>query len=183
LLAQVETEIKKIRDGAKIAGEPPAVQLHVETLRRMGNVAGVRVAFSVRDSKPDKALNLLKSECVPKMKRMIENLDGQYEQYVKGVCSDFRILVEKCVESTLLNDVVTRFRRPINTMGKLSELAKIRTADCELIDDLMTRYSVFEHSQSDELPAPVPDVLQIEADILALGSWLAEFTKRPVPAG
>jgi energy-coupling factor transporter ATP-binding protein EcfA2 len=182
LLAQIEGEVKKIKDAAKIAGESPIVQLHIETLRRMGNVAGVRVPFNVRDSKPEKAINVFKGEYIPKLKKMIGDFDGGYDHYAKGVCSDFRILVEKCVESTLLNDVVTRFKRPINTMGKLIELAKIVKSDCEFIDDLMTRYSVFEHSQSDEFPAPVPNVEQLETDVENLAKWLTEFTKRAVPA-
>ena len=68
-----------------------------------------------------------------------------------------------------------KFRRDIQTKGRLSKLTKIEQSDCDLIDDLMTRYSVFEHSQSDELPAPCPDLQQIEHDVDALASWINAF--------
>lgn len=180
LLAQVEAEVKKIKDGADLAKVAPTVKLHVETLRRMGNVTGIRVAFSARDSKPKQAMNSFLSEYVPRLKKLLAQGDDEYEQYAKGVCSDFRIVVEKCIESELLNDVITRFRRPINTVGKLGALAKIEKSDCDFIDDLMTRYSVFEHSQSEEFPAPIPDVTQIESDVNNLAKWIEEFSKRAI---
>ena len=49
------------------------------------------------------------------------------------------------------------------------------------MDDLMTRYSIFEHSQSEEFPAPVPDAAQIEIDVNNLAKWIEEFSKRAVP--
>ncbi|MCC7641971.1 MULTISPECIES: AAA family ATPase [unclassified Janthinobacterium] len=181
LLAQVDAEVKKIKEAADFAKTSSPVKLHVETLRRMGNVAGIRVSFSARDSKPKQAINSFQNDYVPKLKKLLTNGDEQYEQYAKGVCSDLRIVVEKCIESELLNDVITRFRRPINTVGKLGALAKIEKGDCDLMDDLMTRYSIFEHSQSEEFPAPVPDAAQIEIDVNNLAKWIEEFSKRAVP--
>ncbi len=84
------------------------------------------------------------------------------------------------VESVLLNDVVVRFRRSLTTQGRIGLLAKIGTNDCALIDDLMTRYSVFEHSQSDELPADAPELGEFEADVKKLADWIDEFSKRAV---
>lgn len=181
LLAQVDAEVRKIKEEADFAKIPQSVKLHVENLRRMGSVAGIRVSFSARDSKPKQAINLLQKDYIPKLKKFLEQADDQYEQYAKGVCSDLRIVVEKCIESELINDVITRFRRPINTIGKLGALAKIQKSDCDLMDDLMTRYSIFEHSQSEEFPAPIPDVVQIETDVNNLAKWIDEFSKRPVP--
>jgi ABC-type hemin transport system ATPase subunit len=183
LLALVDGEIKSIKEAATLAKTEPKVQLHVETLRRMGNVAGLRVQFSVRDSKPKDAIKKFQTTYIPELKRLLEALDEKYEHYAKGVCSDFRILVERAVESVLLNEVVLRFRRGVQTQGRLSSLAKIEMNDCNLIDDLMTRYSVFEHSQSDEFPAAVPDLGQMEADVAKLADWIQEFSKRTVVGG
>jgi hypothetical protein len=103
-----------------------------------------------------------------------------YESQVKGICSDFRILVERAVEYVLLNEVLLRFRRSVQTQGRIAALAKISKKDCEFIEGLMTNYSAFEHSQTDELPAEVPDFFVLEADVKALAVWMDEFSKRSV---
>ncbi len=61
--------------------------------------------------------------------------------------TDMRILVERMVEDTLLNKVVCRFRRAVHTQKKIASLAKIKPEDCQLIDEFMTKYSRYEHSQ------------------------------------
>ncbi len=58
-----------------------------------------------------------------------------------------RILVERMVEDTLLSKVVCRFRRAVHTQKKIASLAKIKPEDCQLIDEFMTKYSRYEHSQ------------------------------------
>ena len=50
--------------------------------------------------------------------------------------------------------------------------------DCVFIDDLMTRYSVFEHAQSEELPSSALELEIFEADAIALQKWIAEFGSR-----
>ena len=101
-----------------------------------------------------------------------------YEDRAKSVCSDFRILIERCVEKILFNDVLTRFRRSVETKGKIGVLAKITPADCAYVDELMTRYSTFEHSQPDELPAELPNFEDLRNDVVALATWIDEFKKR-----
>jgi hypothetical protein len=78
----------------------------------------------------------------------------------------------------LLADVVQRHRRAINTMGKIGNLAKITISDCTLIDDLMTKYSCYEHSQSDEAPVELPEPNELESDINRMVDWHTAFTKR-----
>ena len=82
------------------------------------------------------------------------------------------------MEFILLADVIGRFRRAINTQNKLHKVAKVTNADCAFIDDLMTRYSVFEHSQSDELPSNALELDVFETDVTALNNWLKEFGSR-----
>jgi hypothetical protein len=103
-----------------------------------------------------------------------------YETLAKSVCSDFRILVESCVEKILMNDVVARFRRSVETKNKIVALSKITAADCALIEDLMTRYSSFEHSQPNELPGDLPDLEKLKTDTRVLAAWIDEFKKRKV---
>jgi hypothetical protein len=92
-----------------------------------------------------------------------------------------RILVERLVEDTLLNEVVRRFRRAVHTQNKIGGLAKIKPEDCQMIDELMTKYSRYEHSQPDEAPVPLPEPDDIAADLTRLQVWLKEFSERKIP--
>jgi len=176
LLSQVESVTRKLKDQARENGLAAPVSVTVETLRKLGKDSGITAKLSLRDSKPMKAVARIKNEFLPRLKKHVDNGDADtFEREAWQTCSEFRILVEKCIESVLLNDVLVRFRRDIQTKGRLSKLTKIEQSDCDLIDDLMTRYSVFEHSQSDELPAPCPDLQQIEHDVDALSSWINAF--------
>ncbi|AJY75329.1 AAA family ATPase [Paenibacillus beijingensis] len=127
----------------------------------------------------EKALNTLLNERLSKAKKIL-NEEGQeaYAPYMKGLCSDFRSLLERIIENDLMADVVHRFRRAINTMGKIYKLALIKYEDCQLFDELMTKYSRYEHSQSIEAPVqlPFPDELKNDMDIVK--SWLEEFKNR-----
>lgn len=176
LLSQVESVTRKLKDQARENGLPAPVSVTVETLRKLGRDTGITAKLSLRDSKPVKAVARIKNEFLPQLRKHVDNGDADtFEREAWQTCSEFRILVEKCIESVLLNEVLVRFRRDIQTKGRLSKLTKIEQSDCDLIDDLMTRYSVFEHSQSDESPAPCPDLQQIENDVDALSSWINTF--------
>ncbi len=129
--------------------------------------------------KTDKALNQLKNDKISKAKKLYASEGYEaYYAYGKMLCSDIRILVERIVECDLLADVIQRYRRAVNTMGKVDKLAKIKKEDCELINDFMTKYSYFEHSQPSETPVEIPEPILIEKDIDTLITWLSEFNKR-----
>lgn len=129
--------------------------------------------------KPDKALNQLINDQLSKAKKLLnEHGREAYELLAKALCSDFRILLERMIECELMSDVVQRYRRAINTMGKISNLAKISEADCKYFDDLMTKYSRYEHSQPLEAPVPLPEPDELETDFNALKDWLSEFKVR-----
>lgn len=181
LVALLEAEAKKIKDEAELAKAPPSVKLHVASVCSFGKESGVVQELRARDMKPLAAFKLLKNDVLPKLRKLQESGDvAQYDERANGVCSDLRIVVERTVESVLMNDVLNRFRRSLQTQGRIGSLAKISTTDCAMIDDLMTRYSVFEHSQSDELPAARPELEDIEADVTRLIAWIDEFDKRAV---
>ena len=132
--------------------------------------------------KPDKALNSLKGERVAKARKIYES-DGydDYYPHGKSICSDFRVLMERIVETVFLADVIQRHRRAVNTMGKIGNLVKITTADCALVDEMMTKYSCYEHSQSAEAPVDVPEPAELEADIDRMIEWHKDFTERKLP--
>jgi energy-coupling factor transporter ATP-binding protein EcfA2 len=129
--------------------------------------------------KTNSALNSIKNDRISKAKKIF-NEDGSeaYYPYGKALCSDIRILVERIVELDFLADVIQRYRRAVNTMGKVQKLAKINKEDCEIVDDFMTRYSRYEHSQPTETPIEIPEPDEIEKDIDKLLEWLTEFNKR-----
>ncbi len=130
--------------------------------------------------KPDKALNALLNEHLAKARKAHEE-EGQaaYAPLAKSICSDFRILLERMIEYELLADVVQRFRRAVNTQGKLDKLARITTEDCKLLDDLMTKYSRYEHSQPNEAPVAPPTPDELKTDMEALRDWRTAFVARP----
>lgn len=157
----------------------PAVKPTLISLRRLDKTAGIVATQSARDAKPVNAVKGLIDHTITRLKKHQENAEvDSYEVLAKSACSDFRIIVEKTIEFILLGDVVGRFRRAINTQGKLHKVAKVTTEDCSFIDDLMTRYSVFEHAQSDELPSNALELAVFEADVTALQNWIADFSSR-----
>lgn len=175
LVALLDAAIKKVADNPNI----PDIIHHVQTLRRLEKTSGILAGQSARDSKPKTAINKLLDESLPKLKKhQAEGDADSFDLMAKSVCSDFRIIVERAVEMVLINGVVLRFRRDIMTKGLLRKLAHITQEDCDLIDDLMSRYSVYEHSQADELPSVPPELADLEADMRSLSAWMKQFQDR-----
>lgn len=131
--------------------------------------------------KPEGALKKLRDERLAQAEKTLKDQGSEtYYPLAKAICSDFRILVERIVELVLLADVIQRHRRTINTMGKIANLSKIKPEDCNLIDDFMTKYSCYEHSQSSESPVDVPTPDELKSDIDKLLAWHGVFTNRKV---
>jgi ABC-type cobalamin/Fe3+-siderophores transport system ATPase subunit len=129
--------------------------------------------------KPEKALKHLKESRLITAKNLYEQHGSEvYYPLAKAICSDFRILLERIVELYFLADVVQRHRRAVNTMGKIGNLVKIIQADCDVIDAFMGKYSVYEHSQSAQMPTTMPEPAELEADIDAILTWYEEFEGR-----
>jgi energy-coupling factor transporter ATP-binding protein EcfA2 len=102
-----------------------------------------------------------------------------YRALAQGICSDFRKLIERTVEDDLLNQVVRRHRRSVQTDNRLSILTHISSDDCTFFDRLMTNYSCYEHSQSTETPVVIPEEAELRFDLEALKTWREGFKKRP----
>lgn len=158
-----------------------AASLHDVHIRREPWGTGQPGGVPLFGKRPDRALTSLKGERVVQA-RNTYYADGSEAYYplAKAICSDFRVLMERIVETVFLADVIQRHRRAVNTMNKIGNLAKINTADCALVDEMMTKYSCYEHSQSAEAPVEVPEPAELEADITRMIEWHKEFTERPV---
>lgn len=167
-----------LEDAAKLAG----IATRTVALNRepWGTGEPGETPFAAR--KPDKVINGLLNERLARARKVLtDNGKAEYDLHAKAICSDVRILVERLVEDTLLNEVVRRFRRAVHTQNKIGGLAKIIPEDCQMIDELMTKYSRYEHSQPNEAPVPLPEPDDIAADLTRLRVWLKEFSERKIP--
>lgn len=179
MIALLEEAVGKVEKQAEAAKETSPVKLMVHTLHKLGLSSGIVEKAIVKNSNTQKAANALRDQEMAKLRKAMEAKDvAGYEVQAKYICSTFRTLVENSVEKVLVNGVVARFRRAVETKNKIGALAKITPDDCALIEDLMTRYSVFEHSQSNELPAETPDYDQLKEDVEKFATWVGEFTNR-----
>ena len=114
-------------------------------------------------------------------KKYWDNGDSDnYNIHAQSICTDFRKLLERTIEDDLLNMVVRRHRRTITTDNRITDLSKISKDDCKFFDDLMTKYSCYEHSQSQETPVITPDEAGLRKDLEALKKWREEHKKKTV---
>ncbi len=140
--------------------------------------SGHPVAQAVWTSKTTAANNILLDR-LGAAKRAGDSGGGDaYRAQAQGICSDFRKLLERTVEDDLLNEVVKRHRRSVTTDNRIGALHLIRQDDCQKIDDLMTKYSCYEHSQSHEAPVFIPEEPELRADIESLRDWRKDFYER-----
>ncbi len=125
----------------------------------------------------DKAANDLANTRLAAVKNAFSLGDEAYEGQAKAFCHDIRVLLERVVEHDLLNDVVRRFNPEVQTK-KIGALAKITVEDCQFIDAYMTKYSRYEHSQSEEAPISLPTPDELEKDIGEISKFVFEVRKR-----
>ncbi len=127
--------------------------------------------------KPKNALNSLIEKLFSVKKIFKEEGYSSYNEKAKTLCSDFRIVIEKTIENVLLLDIIKRHRKDIHTK-KISKLSKINQKDCDLLDDLMTKYSKFMHFPSAETSHKMPSPEELEKDFKKLKDWIEEFKNR-----
>ena len=119
----------------------------------------------------------LKNDNIAKLRKM-DDTAPEYKEGVHYVCQQIRIYVEKSVEDTLLNGIVLRYRKDVQTYNRIKWLSAINEDDCKIIDEMMTKYSYYDHSMSDELPLQEFTLEEIENDLSALIEWLEGIKKR-----
>lgn len=153
-------------------------EVSYSAIREIGGATGVPTGFFMSEKSIKSALSTLLQDRITACKRMAEEgRAGDYETTLKGMCSDFRVLIERSVESDLLCGVVKRYTRPVYTM-KIPHLAKLQEKDWKLLHELMTKFSGFEHSQPLEAPVPLPDLSDFKSDVERLIAWRKEYKDR-----
>lgn len=159
---------------AKKQGQPFEPRYIIAFAGSAGHPAGEQVGHAATK----KANNLLLARLDVAAKASVSGDIEAYSLYARGICSDFRILVERTIEDDLLGGVVKRHRRNVMTNGALDKLASIEQKDCAFLDGLMTKYSCYEHSQSQDAPVRLPEEQELRTDLTALRDWRAQFAAR-----
>lgn len=156
--------------------------LEQRCIESFGGSAGHPADEVFWNANTSKATNILLDRLAHARKAREESGSHAYREKAQAICTDYRKLLEKTIEDDLLNEIVKRYRRSVQTDNRLGALPRITAEDCKFLDRLMTKYSAFEHSQSPETPVRIPDELELREDIESLKAWREEFKKRPVDA-
>lgn len=178
LLALLEDALDKASKNAATTGGASPTRAFI-SLRRLGTLVGVVDSLDVRRERPDKGFAKLRDHRLPALRKLLDAGDVGFDNEMKAACGDFRILVERSVEKVMLSGLIERFRRSVQTQ-QIRSLAKITPEDCVLVDQMMTKYSKFEHSQSSEVDANLPGVDELADDLKLMIDWIGEFDKRAV---
>lgn len=171
-----------IEDLARKEGDPWKKQQHKSIcIESFDGAAGHPADQEVWNANTKTANNILLIRLDSAYKAGQEHGAMAYRGLAQGVCSDFRKLIERSVEEDLFNGVVIRHRRGIQTDGRLPYVQDITAEDCKLIESLMTKYSCYEHSQSTEMPAFIPEYKELQEDISTLKEWRDQIKTRRTP--
>jgi energy-coupling factor transporter ATP-binding protein EcfA2 len=164
-----------VQDYAKKAG----VYSRVIQIRKEPWGAGEPGEESIEAAKPKAVLNDHLPKRIAVAKTVFENEgEAAYRVHAQSICTETRKLVERMIELELLADVIQRHRRAINTLGKLGKLADIQADDCTLLEEMMTKYSRYEHAQSAEAPVELPPPDELLEDVETLKKWRNELEAR-----
>lgn len=84
---------------------------------------------------------------------------------------------ERLVEELLLNGIVYRFNRDIQTQ-RIKRITDISNDDYKIITDAMDKCSIFLHDNSPELNESFPEPLEIMEDIEVIERYRKELANR-----
>ena len=134
---------------------------------------------TIETSKPKAVLNQHLPARIAAARAVLEKEgDAAYRLHAQSICTETRKIIERLIELDLLADVIQRHRRAINTQGKLEKLSDIKPEDCAFLDEMMTKYSRYEHSQSSEAPVELPQPDELNEDVAKLKKWRDELEDR-----
>lgn len=150
-----------------------------DSIKGCGNIDYEPALILNKPNAITKGLNNLKVKINELIKKYnndeISNLE--YKASIDGYISKFRKFIESTIEVVLIADIVQRFRVSVMST-KVKELEKIEKEECELIDKLMTKYSINEHSQSTETDEIVPEYSELIKDIECLIDMINNHNKK-----
>lgn len=118
--------------------------------------------------------------CLNSWLQKAHDLDGDaYEREARRLYGLLRECWERAVEEVLLNGVITRFERGVQTM-RLRDVADINEEDITAVDEGMAKCSRFltGHDEPSAVMDPVPNSDELQTDISALGEWAKTIRRR-----
>jgi energy-coupling factor transporter ATP-binding protein EcfA2 len=123
-------------------------------------------------AKPKAVLNDLLPKRIATAALVLEKEgEASYLIHAQSICTETRKIVERMIEFDLLADVIQRHRRVIKTLNKIGTLADIQPEDCRFLDEMMSKYSRYEHGQSREAPVNLPRPDELSEDVFRLKAW------------
>jgi len=158
------------------ACEDQSVNCSELSIISQGNIKGIPGKEILGGKNVRGRINDLVNNGLPSLSKIPLN-DPSYLIIQKGLCSEFRNIVEKSIEEILMCEIVKRYERDIRSTNVL-RLTKITENDCIIVDKMMTKYSYYGHSQPDETPCIPIDFLDLEKDFTDFKSWVSESKKR-----
>lgn len=154
--------------------------LEVKSLTRKKTETGIISTNPPWDTLPvKKRIGVLKNDLV-QLKSIEKNeTEEVYKERVKPIYGKLREIWERFIEEILLNRVVQRFGREIQTQ-RIKVLTDLTDDDYKLIDDNMKKCSTYMngHDSSGTLIETMPDCDEIESDLKVLEDYLGEMRKR-----
>jgi hypothetical protein len=104
---------------------------------------------------------------------------SSYEPQARNIYSLLRQAWERAVEEILLNSVVLRFGREVQTQ-RLKVLTDISDGDIRLIDREMTKCSTYfgGHDEAAAINEDPPGPDEVRSDIKSLEDWVAGMRRR-----
>lgn len=126
-------------------------------------------------TKIDKSIGML-IEKVNKVKDM-DVLHIDYRMTIEWVCKEFRIIAEKTIERIFTEDIIKR-NDPVIRSSNVMKLARITESDCKMVDEVMSEYSKYVHSQSDEIEIELIEIEKLLSDLTKYQAWAKDAAKR-----
>jgi len=108
--------------------------------------------------------------------------DGKQSEYEHAACYIYGLLREaweRAVEEVLLNEVIERYRKSVQTQ-RATMLHDIEAADCKELQAGMTKSSRWlpGHDKAAAENAPFPTSVELESNIKALEDWVKKIRDR-----
>lgn len=104
---------------------------------------------------------------------------GSYEPIARRIYARLREAWERAVEEVLLNGVVVRFGRSIQTQ-RLRHVHDITPEDILVVEEGMTKASRFMegHDEAGAINEPVPEPCEVRRDVQSLEQWAQGIRRR-----
>lgn len=112
------------------------------------------------------AVSCEKSADIPRLKNLQDQIHNRMRQ-----------TVERLVEDVLIDGIVKRYRRSVQTQH-IQNLLAITENDCIIVEDLMTKYSAPVHDQSPEVLYTPPPLRDIQEDINKMENLIKGMEQR-----